>query len=92
MAAIVASRLIRDGVYVFSPIVHNHPIAEMEHLPGGFDYWADFDQEMLRRCDRLIVLKLDGWRESTGVQAEIKVAMRLGLEIEYMEASDASDA
>ncbi|MBU1783170.1 DUF4406 domain-containing protein, partial [Patescibacteria group bacterium] len=35
-------------------------------------------------CYKLYVLKLDGWEESVGVQAEIKMAKELDLEIEYL--------
>lgn len=83
---VVAGRLMRDGVHVFSPISHTHPIAEACDLPKGFDFWRHYDMAFLLTCCKVIVLMLDGWRESVGVAAEIEIATGLGLPIEYMES------
>jgi len=92
MAVSAVAALVRNGCFVFSPIVHSHPVAMLSDMPGDYAYWQDFDEAMLRRCDRMIVLKLQGWRTSLGVQAEIEVAMRLGMNIEYMEVANADSA
>lgn len=44
---------------------------------------------MLQRCDALIILTLEGWRASQGVQAEIYFAEQLQLPIEHHEPSAA---
>ncbi len=80
-----AAKLMREGLHVFSPISHNHPIAVDHELPTGWDFWESYDSAYLRCSHRMIVLKLDGWESSVGVSAEIKLAKALGLEIEYME-------
>ena len=80
-----AARLMLAGELIFSPISHSHPIAEAGDLPRGFDYWEAFDRAYLAHCCKLIVLRLDGWRESVGVQAEIRIAGELGLPIEYLD-------
>lgn len=77
-----AAELIKQGVLVFSPIAHSHPIAVRFNLDGSFETWRDMSLEMLRRCDRLILLKLPGWEESKGMAAEIEEAKRLGMPIE----------
>lgn len=82
----VAARLMKAGTHVFSPISHTHPIALVGDLPTGWDYWAAYDRLMLSACEKLVVLMLDGWRESTGVQAEIDIAKELGMEIVFIEA------
>ena len=46
-------------------------------------YWFDTPPE--RRCDRLVVLMLDGWKQSRGVHAEIAIARRLGLPVTFMD-------
>ena len=81
----VAAKLMAKGEYIFSPISHTHPIAVVGDLPGNWEYWDGFDRAILDCCYKLYVLKLDGWHESTGVQAEIKIAAELGLEIEYLD-------
>ncbi len=43
------------------------------------------DRALLERCDQLVVLMLDGWRESVGVQAEILIASELGIPTRYWE-------
>lgn len=79
----VAADLVRAGHRVFSPISHSHPIA-VHGLPGDWAFWEPFDRRMLRTCDELVVLMLDGWRESKGVQAEIDLAIEMDLPIRYL--------
>lgn len=83
----VAGQLIRQGIFVYSPLTHNLPFVEMLSLPTGWMNWAAFDHEMVSRCDRLFVLKLPGWEESKGVAAEVAHAQSLGLPIEWLEYS-----
>jgi len=79
----VSAALLRAGVVVFSPIAHSHPIANYG-LPTSWNFWERVDREYLARCDLLAVLTIPGWRESTGVQAEIGIAKELGLPIVYV--------
>jgi hypothetical protein len=81
----VAADLMGKGQYIFSPISHTHPIALAGFLPHGWDYWEGYDRRILKCCDRIIVLRLDGWKESTGVQAEIKIGEELGIPVEYVD-------
>lgn len=85
----VAGRLIADGVCVFSTIAHNVPIASSAHATAGWRVLSKLDREILKRCDRLIVLMLEGWDRSRGVADEIEMAMALGIQIEYMSFVDA---
>ena len=78
-----AAAMMRAGKLVFSPIAHTHPIAQHGELPTGFDYWREYNEAMLDCCEELHVLMLDGWRESVGVAAEIKLAELWGLKIVY---------
>jgi len=81
----VGAKLIQEGKYIYSPISHTHPIAEVGELPRGWDFWEGYDRVMLQACTNLIVLRLPGWEESTGVRAEIKIAKELGLPTEYID-------
>jgi hypothetical protein len=87
---IVAAQLMSQGVYVFSPISHTHPIAEAScgKLPRGWDFWEGYDTAILSGCEKVIVLRLPGWDSSTGVQAEIKIATKLEIPIEYIDFGD----
>ena len=81
----IAAHLMKRGETVFSPISQNHPIATQCGLPVEWEYWEKFDRDFLSCCHKLYVLMLDGWRESKGVQAEIKIASELCMDIEYLE-------
>lgn len=74
-----------DGRFVFSPISHTHPIAEQGKLPRGWEFWECYDRTMIGCCDDLLVLCLDGWEQSTGVQAEIKIAEEFNIPIDYAQ-------
>lgn len=39
---------------------------------------------MISACQRLVVLKLEGWETSTGVTAEIEIAKRKGISVDYI--------
>lgn len=62
------------GRIIFSPIVYCYPIAVNHGLPGDFKFWREFNFAVIERCDELRILRLDGWRESVGVQAEAEFA------------------
>lgn len=81
----VGARLMAEGKYIFSPISHTHPLAVVGSLPRGWDYWEGYDKCMISRCSKLIVLKLDGWVKSTGVNAEVKIAKEMGIPVEYLD-------
>ncbi len=87
IATRVAAQLIRAGHQVFSPISHSHPIAA-NGVPSDWTSWEAFDRRMLEACDELVVLMLDGWRESRGVQAEIDLAIEMDLPIRYLRPDE----
>jgi hypothetical protein len=75
--------LVRAGHAAFSPIVHGHPLVRFG-LPTDWSFWQRFDIERIRRCDEVLVLQIDGWRESEGVRAEVKLASALGKRVEFV--------
>ena len=84
----VAAKLMASGFHVFSPISHSHPIALAGDLPISWDYWSEYDRIMLSCCEMLVVLELEGWEESTGLTAEIRIARELGIHIVYMKETE----
>jgi len=86
-ANIAAAKLMSQGLYVFSPISHTHPIAVASNgtLPIGWDFWEGFDRQYLNVCKKIIVLRIPGWDTSTGVLAEIKIGTEAGIPVEYMD-------
>jgi len=83
-ACAAAAICFRAGVQVFAPIPHTHNIAVIGQIAGHFDQWAAFDEIMIRASIGVIVVTMDGWRESTGVNAEITLAIRLRKPVLYM--------
>jgi hypothetical protein len=45
---------------------------------------AHIDRRFLARCAELVVLAVGGWRESPGVQAEIRIASESGKPVRYV--------
>ena len=82
---VVAAQLMRKGLHIFSPISHTHPIAMAGGLPKGWDFWNAYDRVMINACEKVMVLKIDGWEESVGVAAEIAIARELGMRVEFVE-------
>ena len=78
-----AAALIRAGHVVFSPVAHTHPIAA-HGLPYDWNFWERIDSAQLARCDDLVVLTLEGWQQSEGVQAELRLAAELGKPVGYL--------
>ena len=83
----VAAVLMGYGVYVFSPIAHTHSIAMAGELPLGWDFWERYDREMIAACDEVLVLCLEGYNKSRGVQAEIAIAEELDIPVRFLRSS-----
>jgi len=79
-----SAQLMRAGKLVFSPIAHSHGITRYG-LPEDWAFWKACDRKHLENCDEVVVLMLDGWRESIGVQAEIAVAGQLGKPVSHLD-------
>jgi hypothetical protein len=47
--------------------------------------WAPLARQYIARCDKVVVLQLDGWRESEGVQAEMALAREFGKRVDWAE-------
>lgn len=82
--SVLAARLFKAGVLVFSPIAHTHAIATLGGLAGHFDQWADFDEAMLLASRGMLIATMAGWRESAGIAAEIKICERIGKPVSYI--------
>jgi len=80
-----AAYLMQAGLFVFAPVPHGAAIAKYG-LPDGYDeFWKPYCHATLGRCDILIVLMLDGWKTSTGVQDEIAFAHQKNMPIYYLD-------
>ena len=73
-----AAKLMANELNVFSPIAHSHPIAVHGGLDAvDHDFWMRRDLPILRRCNAIMVLCLDGWEQSRGIRCELEEADRI---------------
>jgi hypothetical protein len=86
MVSGVKSILLENGIKNYSPISETHPAVVFGDLPNNWAFWKSLDVQFLNFCSGLIVYKNTGWRESTGVQAEIKIMSEMKKPIFSLEA------
>ncbi|TWU08912.1 hypothetical protein CA54_41510 [Symmachiella macrocystis] len=81
----MAARLIRAGEVVFSPVAHGHVIS-LYGVPTDWSFWEAHARRFLEQCDQVVVLSIDGWRESVGVAAEIEIVKELNKPVRYLDS------
>jgi len=88
IADTIFAAMMLGGRLIYSPISSSHHIAVNYDLPNLWNYWERLDKCFIAHCKRVIVVTLDGWKESVGVTAEIEYAKELGIPIEYIDPED----
>ena len=71
----VAAKIIQGGGAVFSQVSMSHPINQsLSHLDkaGIARVWGPVDRVFMDAMDELVVVDIDGWKESSGVAREIE--------------------
>jgi len=92
LANLAAGLLMEYGYVIFSPISHGHLIHIEYALPNTHEFWIEGqDLHILKRCDILIFIRTEGWRESKGLKEEIEFAIANGIEVYYVYESDIRD-
>ena len=82
-AAVAYSMMLtRNGVLNYSPLLYTEKFKKTD-VPEK--YWLEHGVRMVDACDVVRVLCLTGWKESGGIQREIKKAESQGKPIEYIE-------
>ena len=67
---------------VFSPIAHGHALCDVGGLSRlDHEFWMRQCLPFLRNSDALVVLTIDGWRESKGTKAEAEEAEACGIPV-----------
>ena len=82
------AKLKEAGFAVVLPITTSVPMVKYSGLKSTWEDWKDNDLEFLSCCDALVVLKLDGWKESIGVKAEMVFADQHLIPIFEVENTD----
>lgn len=71
----------------FSPVVYSSMLSEITPPTGWYNHMLLF----LDKSDLLMVVKMDGWQESKGVQLELAYALGKGIPITYLDNPDYTD-
>lgn len=79
----VDAQLMKRGIFTVSPLL-KHFIVHHADLPTDWAYWKNYSDALLCAVDQMIVVMMDGWQESVGVTAEIKMANDLGIPVVYV--------
>src|SRR5208337_2459323 len=74
----------RTDFFFFSPIAAVDSISAACVLPYIWEFWSAIDKCMLSRCEEFWILCLPGFKTSTGVNAERKLAAEFGLPIKFV--------
>ena len=85
-AKLAVAALTQQGYTVLSPIVYYDEVVQV--MPGhGHDFKAfeTHNYRMIDRCDAMVVLTLENWRSSHGVQAEIAYCSANAKTVVYLE-------
>jgi hypothetical protein len=80
--------LLSMKIWTYAPIVHCHALAMKYALPPNHEFWLDYDRAMIYGASGVLVLKIDGWRESKGVMAEMLYAKDNYVYISYVRPVD----
>lgn len=81
MSNAVAATILAAGAAVFSQVSMSHPInAQLAHLRNADigRLWAPVDAVFMDVMEELIVIDIDGWKESSGVAREIDFFRKRG--------------
>ncbi len=81
----VAAELAKAGNVVVAPVIYGHVLSDHGHAFDHDHDWLKHDLEILHHCNQVVVVKLKGWEESVGVQAEMAEAKKLGIPILFLD-------
>lgn len=85
----VTGRFAQAGVPAYSPIAHTHPIAAEGALdPHDHSIWLPFDGPLMEAARGLVVVMMDGWQDSIGLQFEIDHFKRAGKPVMFIDEGD----
>ena len=79
-----AAELTRQGKTLIAPTVFGHHVCRYG-LPIHWNFWQHRDLQLLGLCDEVVVLEIEGWQRSIGVQAEIVAARAMGKPVTFMD-------
>jgi len=79
--------LLKNRVWVYSPIVYCHELARLHDMPTNAHFWMDYNYAMLRGAKDLLILVLPGWQDSVGIDNEVEYAHAANKPIRFIHPS-----
>lgn len=78
-------KLTENGIIVASPVLQYHPLiakngALLKTIPKHF--WMQISITMLKACEDVDLLEIDGYLESSGVHVELVTAEKLCIPVQ----------
>jgi nucleoside 2-deoxyribosyltransferase len=82
-----AAHLLNAGLSVFCPIAHTHQVGRLLG-DKSHNFWMEADAPFMKSAAILVVVMMDGWKESRGVAEEIRRFKAAGKPIFYMDFAE----
>ena len=79
--------LMKLGHFTVSPLL-KHFTLNYADLPGTWEYWKDYSYVLMKQCTKMVIIPLDGWRDSVGVIGEIEMAESLSIPVFVLERGE----
>ena len=80
--------IFNSGNAYISPLILGLALAEHGKLKTDTETWKTFSEVLLKGCDEMHVLMLDGYEKSTGIKYELAEADKFGIKIVYISKND----
>ena len=87
MSDFIFAELSKAGRTVIAPVTMCHNASRTFGMPTDWKFWQRIDSELLKVCDRLLVVQLPGIENSVGVKAEVELAKGMGKEVIFVDAT-----
>lgn len=88
VASLVTSTLISEGFVALSPLTHSSMLQLNTEIIKPEEVWRKHGLVLLERCDRVLVICMDGWKKSEGVKLETELALELHIPVTFYYPSD----
>lgn len=75
--------LMMQGHVPVTPLMA-HEVVMRHPVPSDSAFWENYSLTLLSRCNKMVVLMIDGWEDSSGVSYEIDYCKKNNIPIEYV--------
>jgi hypothetical protein len=88
MATKAVVHIANHGFVVYSPLTMTHPMHVMR--PQSHEFWLQFDRPFMEICTELMILRLDGWQLSKGIERELQHFRLRNKRVTYLDPKQLS--